>query len=176
MISIHQAATTVRREIGEKMKDSVYRWANLTAFKTPALNGDDPEQTKALTEHIDELVAMSAHHPSVIMWGILNESHSMVEGCRPAYETLLDRARREAVLRMKAQAEAMGAMREQMAAQMESMRAQLQNMPEAQRQMIEQRTSFGGTIGKMVAGAIEVAEKWLNQKTRSFFSRSSLLR
>jgi argininosuccinate lyase len=32
------------------------------------------------------------------------------------------------------------------------------------RQMIEQRTSFGGTSGKMVAGAIEVAEKWLNQK------------
>ncbi len=43
-------------EIGEKMKDSAYRWANLTAFKTPVLNGDDPEQTKALTEHIDELV------------------------------------------------------------------------------------------------------------------------
>ena len=32
------------------------------------------------------------------------------------------------------------------------------------RQMIEQRTSFGGTSGKMVAGAIEVAEKWLDQK------------
>jgi beta-glucuronidase len=27
------------------------------------------------------------------MWGILNESHSMVEGCRPAYEALLGRIR-----------------------------------------------------------------------------------
>ena len=32
------------------------------------------------------------------------------------------------------------------------------------RQMIEQRTSYGGTGGKMVAGAIATAEKWLDQK------------
>ena len=32
------------------------------------------------------------------------------------------------------------------------------------RQMIEKRTSYGGTGGKMVAGAIAAAEKWLNQK------------
>jgi argininosuccinate lyase len=32
------------------------------------------------------------------------------------------------------------------------------------RQMIEQRTSYGGTGSKMVAGAIAAAEKWLNQK------------
>jgi len=31
------------------------------------------------------------------------------------------------------------------------------------RQMIEQRTSYGGTGGKMVAGAIAAAEKWLEQ-------------
>jgi len=30
--------------------------------------------------------------------------------------------------------------------------------------MIEQRTSYGGTGGKMVAGAIAAAEKWLDQK------------
>jgi argininosuccinate lyase len=32
------------------------------------------------------------------------------------------------------------------------------------RQMIEQRTSYGGTGSKMVAGAIATAEKWLDQK------------
>ncbi len=32
------------------------------------------------------------------------------------------------------------------------------------RQMIERRTSFGGTGAKMVSGAIAAAEKWLDQK------------
>jgi argininosuccinate lyase len=32
------------------------------------------------------------------------------------------------------------------------------------RQMIDQRTSYGGTSGKMVARAIAAAEKWLVQK------------
>ena len=32
------------------------------------------------------------------------------------------------------------------------------------RQMIEQRTSYGGTGGKMVAGSVAAAEKWLKQK------------
>jgi len=53
----------------------------------------DPHFVNAELAHIDEMVAMSTNHPSVIMWGILNESHSMVEGCRPAYETLLGRIR-----------------------------------------------------------------------------------
>ena len=43
-------------EIGEKMKDFVYREAHLTAFKSPAANGEDSEQTEALTDHIDGLV------------------------------------------------------------------------------------------------------------------------
>lgn len=43
-------------EIGEKMKNFVYREAHLTAFKSPAANGKDSDQTKALTDHIDELV------------------------------------------------------------------------------------------------------------------------
>jgi beta-glucuronidase len=39
------------------------------------------------------MVAMSFNRPSVIMWGILNESHSHDPRCRPAYETLLSRLR-----------------------------------------------------------------------------------
>ncbi len=45
------------KDIGDKMKDSVYDWANLKAFKTPAANGVGTEQTEALTDHIDRLVA-----------------------------------------------------------------------------------------------------------------------
>lgn len=45
------------KHIGQKMKNSAYEWANLTAFKTPAGDGKDPEQTEALTDHIDKLVA-----------------------------------------------------------------------------------------------------------------------
>jgi beta-glucuronidase len=44
--------------------------------------------------HIDEMVDMSFNRPSVIMWGILNESHSHDPRCRPAYERLLGRLRK----------------------------------------------------------------------------------
>ena len=42
--------------VGDKMKDFVYRQANLSAFKSPAATGEDPRETKALTDHIDGLV------------------------------------------------------------------------------------------------------------------------
>ena len=35
------------------------------------------------------MVAADVNHPSVIMWGILNESHSHDPACRPGYERLL---------------------------------------------------------------------------------------
>jgi beta-glucuronidase len=53
----------------------------------------DPHFIEAQVAHINEMVAMSANHPSVIMWGVLNESHSHDADCRPAYETLLGRLR-----------------------------------------------------------------------------------
>lgn len=40
-------------EIGDQMKDWVYDWANLKAFKTPTAGGE----AQALTDHIDMLVA-----------------------------------------------------------------------------------------------------------------------
>jgi beta-glucuronidase len=39
------------------------------------------------------MVAMSINRPSVILWGILNESNSTDSACRPAYERLLGRIR-----------------------------------------------------------------------------------
>jgi len=44
-------------EIGEKMKNFVYREANFSAFEDPAPDGEDTEQSKPLTAHIDEIVA-----------------------------------------------------------------------------------------------------------------------
>jgi len=68
-------------------------WDEAVGWQHPLEHLEDPHFVNAELAHIDEMVAMSANHPSVIMWGILNESHSMVEGCRPAYETLLGRIR-----------------------------------------------------------------------------------
>ncbi len=44
-------------DIREKMTDWVYEWANLRVFKTPAAEGEQAGQTKALTDHIDRIVA-----------------------------------------------------------------------------------------------------------------------
>ena len=68
-------------------------WNEAIGWQHPLEHLEDPHFVNAELAHIDEMVAMSANHPSVIMWGILNESHSMVEGCRPAYEALLGRLR-----------------------------------------------------------------------------------
>ncbi len=42
--------------VGDQMKNFVYRQANLSAFKSPAPAGEDPQETEALTDHIDRLV------------------------------------------------------------------------------------------------------------------------
>jgi len=54
---------------------------------------NDPNFIKAQLNNIDEMVAVSINHPSVIIWGVLNERASYEEGARKAYETLLGRLR-----------------------------------------------------------------------------------
>ncbi|MFC1736393.1 glycoside hydrolase family 2 protein [Candidatus Hydrogenedentota bacterium] len=54
---------------------------------------NDPHFIKAQLNNIDEMVAVSINHPSVITWGILNEGDSAKEGSRKGYETLLGRLR-----------------------------------------------------------------------------------
>ena len=53
----------------------------------------DSHFLEAQLAHVDEMVAMALNRPSVIMWGILNESHSHDPRCRPAYEALLGHLR-----------------------------------------------------------------------------------
>jgi beta-glucuronidase len=49
----------------------------------------DPHFLVAQEINVRELVAVGRNHPSVILWGIQNESHSNDPACRPAYERLL---------------------------------------------------------------------------------------
>jgi membrane protein len=43
--------------IGDKVKNFVYDQANLSMFKSPAADSENPQETVTLTEHLDELVA-----------------------------------------------------------------------------------------------------------------------
>ena len=60
---------------------------------TPEHLTDEPFLA-AQEAHIDEMVAAAANRPSVILWGILNESASHDPACTPAYERLLGRLKR----------------------------------------------------------------------------------
>lgn len=53
----------------------------------------DPEFIAAQSSHIEEMMRMSENHPSVICWGILNESASDQAECRPTYERLIGQIR-----------------------------------------------------------------------------------
>ena len=44
-------------DIGEKIKNFVYEQANFTAFKSPTPDEEDSEETIALTDHLDRLIA-----------------------------------------------------------------------------------------------------------------------
>lgn len=68
-------------------------WQEATAWQARVEHLTDPAFIAAQLRCIDEMVAASANHPSVIIWGILNESASETPETRPAYERLLGRLR-----------------------------------------------------------------------------------
>ncbi|MCD6289914.1 MAG: beta-galactosidase [Anaerolineae bacterium] len=68
-------------------------WNEALGWQHTAEHLTDPRFIDAQLTLIDEMVAMSFNRPSVIMWGILNESHSHDPACRPGYEKLLGRLR-----------------------------------------------------------------------------------
>ncbi|MGC9522350.1 MAG: glycoside hydrolase family 2 protein [Anaerolineae bacterium] len=68
-------------------------WSEAIGWQHEAVHLTDPHFVDAQLAHIDEMVAGAFNHPSVIMWGILNESHSHNPACREAYAALLDRLR-----------------------------------------------------------------------------------
>ena len=68
-------------------------WQEATAWQAKVAHLTDADFISAQVQCIEEMVAQSANHPSVVMWGILNESDSDHEECRPAYEQLLGHLR-----------------------------------------------------------------------------------
>jgi beta-glucuronidase len=68
-------------------------WSEAIGWQHTADHLTEPHFVQAQLDHIDEMVASACNRPSVIMWGILNESDSHDPACRPAYETLLGRLR-----------------------------------------------------------------------------------
>jgi beta-glucuronidase len=68
-------------------------WSESIGWQHPADHITNPTFIQAQLTHIDEMLGTAANHASVIMWGILNESHSNDPACRPGYETLLHHIR-----------------------------------------------------------------------------------
>lgn len=68
-------------------------WSESIGWQHTAEHLNDAHFINAQLTDMDEMVAASVNHPSVIVWGILNESHSHDPTCRPAYETLLGHLR-----------------------------------------------------------------------------------
>jgi beta-glucuronidase len=70
-------------------------WSESIGWQHPAEHITDLRFIKAQTNHIDEMLSTAANHASVILWGILNESHSHNPTCRSGYETLLSHIRQK---------------------------------------------------------------------------------
>ncbi len=68
-------------------------WNETIGWQHTAEHLNDPHFIRWQITQCNEMVAMAINRPSVIMWGILNESHSHKEQCRAGYKTLLDKLR-----------------------------------------------------------------------------------
>ncbi|MFP4052705.1 MAG: glycoside hydrolase family 2 TIM barrel-domain containing protein, partial [Phycisphaerae bacterium] len=54
---------------------------------------NDPAFVTAQKDNLREMIAAAQNHASVIMWGLINESHSNDPQCRAGYETLIGHIR-----------------------------------------------------------------------------------
>lgn len=68
-------------------------WSEGIAWQHTAEHLADRHFLDAQLAHLDEMVASAANHPSVIIWGTLNECDSHDPACRPGYEAMLGRLR-----------------------------------------------------------------------------------
>lgn len=68
-------------------------WSESIGWQNTAEQLADPRMVELLAQNGDEMIAAAFNHPSVIMWGILNEAQTDVEAVRPAFERLLSRLR-----------------------------------------------------------------------------------
>ncbi|SDD68321.1 glycoside hydrolase family 2 protein [Glycomyces harbinensis] len=68
-------------------------WSESIGWQYPVEHLTDPAFVDAQLAHIDEMVAAARNHPSIILWGVLNECPSWSEDGRPVYAKLLGRLR-----------------------------------------------------------------------------------
>lgn len=68
-------------------------WSEAIGWQQTVEHLTDERFLRLQEQQIDEMLAASANHPSVILWGILNESESHKPESRPAYERLIGRLR-----------------------------------------------------------------------------------
>jgi beta-glucuronidase len=68
-------------------------WSEAIGWQHTAEHLTDPHFIRAQLTQIDEMVDAAYNHPSVILWGILNESHSHDPACRDGYASLVGRLR-----------------------------------------------------------------------------------
>jgi len=68
-------------------------WSEVLGWQHTAQHLTDPHFMQAQLTNLEEMVASAFNHPSVIVYGILNESRSDDAECRPGYERLLSRLR-----------------------------------------------------------------------------------
>jgi beta-glucuronidase len=68
-------------------------WQEAIGWQHTAEHLTDGAFVRAQLTNVEEMVDTSANRPSVILWGLLNESASHDPACRPAYERLLGRLR-----------------------------------------------------------------------------------
>ncbi len=69
-------------------------WSEAIGWNHSSDHLADEQFLSAQEAHIEEMVAAAANRPSVIMWGILNESRSDDPACLGAYQRLLGRLKR----------------------------------------------------------------------------------
>jgi beta-glucuronidase len=68
-------------------------WCEALGWQLTAEHLRDRHFLDAQLIHIEEMVAAAINRPSVIIWGMLNESHSHDPAARPAYQELLGKLR-----------------------------------------------------------------------------------
>ena len=68
-------------------------WSEVLGWQHTAEHLNDPHFMQVQLLNLEEMVAAARNHASVIMYGILNESHSHDPACRTGYQTLLGRLR-----------------------------------------------------------------------------------
>ncbi|MBN1874714.1 MAG: beta-galactosidase [Anaerolineae bacterium] len=68
-------------------------WSESIGWQQTAEHLTDPHYLAAQESNIAEMVRGARNHPSVILWGIQNESHSNDPECRPAYARFLGQLR-----------------------------------------------------------------------------------